>query len=1093
MRCYVVFGGLVSALALRSVPAAEPGKVDFNFHVRPLLSDRCFACHGPDAKARQAKLRLDVPEGAYKLLIDGTQIIKPRDPSDSEIIRRITSTDPEEIMPPPDSKLTLTKSEIALIRRWVEQGAEYKPHWAFNPVARIEVPAVKSRKSVRNEIDQFVLARLQREKLKPAAEASRETLIRRLSFDLIGLPPTVAEIDAFLADRSSGAYERLVDRLLASPHYGERMANEWMDLARYADTYGYQTDVDRDMSPWRDWVVKAFNENLSYADFILWQLAGDLLPDATREQVLATAFNRLHRQTNEGGSIEEEFRAEYVADRVHTMGTAFLGLTLECARCHDHKYDPISQRDYYRFFAFFNNIDESGLYSHFTQAIPTPALLLYDEGVEAKHKTLKEQLAAAERRRAAVREDARSRFEEWKSSESKLALPEPVAAFSFDQIVSNRFANASGTNDARALDHPELVEGFSGKAVKFSGDNSVVCKNIGKFRRTDPFSFSLRIKPVEKQARAVLFHRSRAWTDSGSRGYELVLEKGQPYFALVHFWPGNMIGVRASQEVTLDRWTQLTVTYDGSSRASGIALYRDGQRLALDVFRDHLFKDIIHRKEWGDADADSLELTLAGRFRDSGFKNGLIDEFQVFDKCLTALEVAALAKATANELFPLSLVRSPSFLSDTSKSEAAQTSQPLPPADRRTSFFSLPEEGSQEEKEALFDYYLARHDFEYRSLTRTMQKLREAESALVNDVREIMVMKELPGRRPTHLLKRGAYDAPGERVEVGTPEAISPFPAEYPRNRLGLAKWMIDRRNPLTARVVVNQVWKVHFGRGLVSTVQDFGSQGQLPTHPELLDWLAGWFMDHGWDRKALHKLIVMSATYRQSSQANPTLTARDPENRLMARGPKHRLSAEQIRDEALATSGLLQAKIGGPSVKPYQPKGVWEESGTGKSYAQDQGDKLYRRSLYTFWRRTAPPPSMLTFDAPSREVCTAKREATTTPLQALVLLNDPQFIEAARVLAERLAREHRADVDARITAGFRALLGREPQRLERRVLAQLYQEQLDYFTAQPSAAEQYLTIGEMPREKSLAAIPLAAMTVVIGTLMNHDEFVMKR
>jgi len=1100
-RCFIA--GFVFALVLRAAPAAEPAKVDFNFHIRPLLSDRCFACHGPDAKARKAKLRLDTPEGAYKALADGTPIIKPRDPAHSEVIRRITSTDPDEIMPPPESKLSLNQEEIALIHRWIEQGAEYKPHWAFIPVGQIEPPLAMNRKWVRNPIDRFVLARLERERIKPAPEATKEILIRRLSFDLIGLPPSLAEMDAFLADKSPGAYEKLVDRLLASPHYGEQMANEWMDLARYADTYGYQADVDRDMSPWRDWVIKALNENLSYAEFLLWQIAGDLLPDATREQILATAFNRLHRQTNEGGSIEEEFRAEYVADRVHTMGTAFLGLTLECARCHDHKYDPVSQRDYYRLFAFFNNIDESGLYSHFTQATPTPTLLLYGSGIEAKHKTVKQQIAEAEVKLAGIRQSASPRFEEWKVSQPEFSLPQPVAAFAFDEIVSNKFVNAVSTNVARLIDGPQLVDGRFGQAVQFSGDNSVTGKGSGAFHRTDPFSFSLWLKPAERQPRAVIFHRSRAWTDSGSRGYELVLEHGRPYFALVHFWPGNMACVKAQDELPLNEWTQLTVTYDGSSRAAGVKLYRNGAPMAVEVFRDNLFKDIVHRKEWGDADVGGVELTLAGRFRDSGFRNGLIDEFLVFDRCLTALEVRAVASGPATTLSPSEMKGEKSetapVVEATPQSAQARaldrsadslSASQLPPV-RAGKSFAFPWE-NQRESELIFTHYLSRHDAHYQSTLAELHKLREYENTLVNDVREIMVMKELPTRRPTHLLKRGAYDASGDLVDPGTPDSVLPLPPEYSRDRLGLARWMTDRRNPLTARVAVNRIWKAHFGRGLVGTVQDFGSQGQLPTHPELLDWLAGWFMDHGWDRKALHKLIVTSATYRQSGEANLKLLTRDPENRLLTRGPKHRLTAEQIRDEALAASGLLNAKLGGPSVKPYQPKGVWEESGTGKTYTQDKGDNLYRRSLYTFWRRTAPPPSMLNFDATSREVCTAKRETTATPLQALVLLNDPQYIEAARILAERLVHEYPNEVNPRIVQSFRLLLGREPERREVKILGQLYEEQLSYFAASTEAPEKYLATGERPRDRSLPAPSLAATAALINALMNHDEFVRK-
>ena len=1034
-----------AALGLTAEQAAQPKGIDFNREIRPILSDNCFTCHGPDEKQRQADLRLDRPDGVFADR-GGYRVIVPGRPAESRLYQRISAENRLARMPPPAANRTLAPQQVELIRRWIEQGAEYKPHWSFIPLEETPVPEVIEGKWPRNPIDRFILSRLEKEGLRPSPEAARETLIRRLSLDLTGLPPALEEIDAFLADRSEDAYDKLVGRLLASPRYGERMANDWLDLARYADTYGYQADVDRDMSPWRDWVIRAFNENLPYDQFIVWQLAGDLLPGATREQRLATAFNRLHRQTNEGGSIEEEFRTEYVADRVHTMGTAFLGLTIECSRCHDHRYDPIKQRDYYRLFAFFNNIDESGLYSHFTRATPSPTLLLYDEGVEARHEELKKRIAQAEAGLAATRDAARRRFDEWLRAGAKdVSILQPVAAFTFEEAAANKTANSATTGlPAELVDGPELVEGRHGLAVKLSGESAVVCKGSGAFRRTEPFSFSLWLRPSVEQARAVVFHRSRAWTDSGSRGYQLVLEDGRPAFSLIHFWPGNAVSVRAKERLPVSAWSHLAVTYDGSSRGAGLRLYLNGLPMELEVVRDNLFKDIVHRKEWGDADVDKIELTLGARFRDSGFKGGLIDDFQVFDRCLMPLEAGALAGLS----------------------------------------------GLQPPQEELFAYYLNRHDAGYRSALTALQRLRDEENNLVNDVREIMVMKELPERRPTHLLKRGAYDAPGERVEPGTPDAVMPFPSGLPPNRLGLARWIVDRRNPLTARVAVNRIWKLHFGRGIVATMENFGSQGQPPTHPELLDWLAKEFIDSGWNVKALHKLIVTSAAYRQSSQPGADLEARDPENRLLARGPRHRLEAEQIRDQALAASGLLSRRIGGPSVKPYQPAGLWEESGTDKTYVQDTGEKLYRRSLYTFWRRTSPPPSLTSFDAPSREVCTARRETTTTPLQALVLLNDPQFIEAARVLAERLVRERGPDLDARIVAAFRVLTGRRPEVREREILRRLYQEQLAYFTSHPGADEKYLATGEHTRDRALPAAEVAATAVLVSALMNHEEFV---
>ena len=581
-------------------------------------------------------------------------------------------------------------------------------------------------------------------------------------------------------------------------------------------------------------------------------------------------------------------------------------------------------------------------------------------------------------------------------------------------------------------------------ALRFTGDSSVVHPGVRPFVRTDPFSIAVRLKPTEGQDRAVILHQSRAWTDAGSRGFELTLDHGRPFFGLIHFWPGNAVAVRAKRSLPLDAWSQLVVTYDGSSRAAGIRLYLDGALLETDVVRDHLFKDISYRREAGDRSADTHPFTIGARFRDTGFKNGLIDDLQVFDVCLTAVEVSGTMRRDATD---------PGAL----------------------------------------EYFLAREYRPYIAALDELSTLREQENRLVADVPEIMVMEEMSAPRPAHLLARGAYDAPGEAVSRETPRSLPPFPKSQPRDRLGLARWLTDRQHPLAARVVVNRVWRMHFGRGIVPTPEDFGSQGKLPTHPDLLDWLAARFMDSGWDVKALHKMIVTSATFRQSSLASADALLRDPDNLLLSRGPKNRLLAEQIRDSALAASGLLNRTVGGPSVKPYQPAGLWEQSGTGKSYAQDKGLALYRRSLYTFWRRTSPPPSMILFDAVSREVCSARREVTSTPLQALVLLNDPQFVEAARVLAERLLRRFPTDAAARNRDAFRALTGRAPDDVEATLLARLFDEQKDLFAKNPEQAGRFLDVGDSAFDDSLPRADLAAMTTVASAMMNLEEFVVVR
>ncbi len=1031
--------------------AHEP--VDFLFDVRPILSEHCYTCHGPDDKARKADLRLDRPESFKKKLPSGAVLVSAGHPEESDLLQRLNSDDENEVMPPLAVKNPLSPQKVDIIRRWIAEGAALpeKSHWAFNSLAVVPIPAIGPAESARNPIDHFVIAKLARHGLRPSGEARRDILLRRLSLDLTGLPATPEEIAAFVADDSPDAFDRQVERLLVSPRYGERLANDWLDLARYADTYGYQSDVDRDMSPWRDWVIGAFNSNLPYDQFIEWQIAGDLLPAPSRDQYLATAFNRLHRQTNEGGSIEEEFRTEYVADRVHTFGTAFLGLTLECSRCHDHKYDPIQQPDYYKLSAFFNNIDESGLYSHFTRATPTPTLLMYPDGVEKRHDALVEESRELTRRYESELNLARQRAAAFPGTpEVPIVPPAPSDRFSFESQGTGPQTNGvNAARPARLVEAPETVEGRVGKGLKFSGDNSVQFPGMGVFRRTDPFSFSLWIRPTEQLDRAVILHRSRAWTDSGSRGYELLLDHGRLSFALIHFYPGNAIHVRGRSTLPLEKWSHLAVTYDGSSRAGGIALYLDGERVDAEVIRDNLYRDILHRGEWGD-DTGGIELTLAGRFRDAGFRNGSIDELAIFPRELTALEVRRLSRPEGGDAIA-----------------------------------ATPQEW--------IAHQIARNDEPLSALRGELDRVRNAENDLVGGVREIMVMRELATRRPTYVLRRGVYDQPGQEVSPAAPEGIFPFSDDLPRNRAGLARWLVDRRNPLTARVVVNRIWRLHFGRGIVATQEDFGNQGQLPTHPELLDWLSGWLMNNDWDLKGLQRLIVTSATYRRSSQGDADSLSADPENRWMARGPKHRLSAEQIRDSALAVSGLLSGRLGGPSGKPYQPAGLWEESGTGKTYVQDKGEGLYRRSLYTFWRRTAPPPTMLTFDATSREVCTAKRETTATPLQSLVLLNDPQYLEAARVLAERLLKDATLNPAQKVSRAFLAVVGRPTTTREQAILEQLYAEQFADFQVRGGESAKYLAVGDSPRDTTLSADDHAALAVVVATCFNHDEFVIKR
>ncbi len=1014
----------VASLLLVSVAAGQD-RVDFNFDVKPILSDRCYICHGPDAENREADLRLDTKEGAFAESQSGElkHVIKAGSLSESELIRRIISTEPEVVMPPPGSKLSLQPEEVGTLKRWVKEGAEWKDHWAFIPLRdRIPVPLLRDSTWPKNDIDHFVLRKLNRTNLGPTNRASRERLLRRVTFDLTGLPPTLEELDAFLADNSDNAFERVIERLLASKAYGERMTSEWLDVARYSDTYGYQVDRDRYVWPWRDWVIRAFNDNMPYDKFVTHQLAGDLVPNADKDTILATTFNRLHPQKVEGGSVPEEFRVEYVADRTQTFSTAFLGLTMECAKCHDHKYDPLKLKEYFQLFAFFNNIDEAGLYSYFTPSIPTPTLMMGSDDIDKRLANLKQKEADEiednTMRLNALSPASRRAYQDWLATSPKIKPLGQIAYLNCDQ--------RSGANST--------VPGKVSQALKLTGDDAVGTK-VGNFKRYEPFSVSLWINTPDLKKRAVIFHRSRAWTDAASRGYQLLLEDGRLSASLIHFWPGNAIRVRAKQPVPIAKWAHVTMTYNGSSRAAGLRLYVDGEAVETEVVRDNLYKNITG----GGGD----NIAIGQRFRDNGFKNGLVDEFRVFNRRLTQIEITQIATGKTIDL------------------------KKVP-------------------REQLLEYYRSVADKQAIELAGKIKSLRKEISELQNRTTEIMVMRELAKPRETFVLARGAYDAPTDRVSAGTPEVFSPFDNNLKRDRLGLTKWMFTKNHPLTSRVIVNRYWQLLFGEGLVRTPEDFGSQGALPTHPDLLDWLARDFIDGGWDIKRLLKQIVLSSTYQQDSTVTRALLDQDPENELLARFPGYRLSAEMIRDNALAQSGLLVRKIGGPPARPYEVEVSF------KPAKRDKGAGLYRRSLYTYWKRTGPAPVMMTLDASKREVCRVKRERTSSPLQAFVMLNGPQFVEAARALSQRLL-EKQNDERLILRDLFRTLTSRLPSDKEQQVLQDLLNRQKEEFAANPDRVDSYLKEGDFVPGKIADKTQLAAFTVVANTLLGLDEALMKR
>ncbi len=980
---------IASALAWASNPQESAQQV---------LAEACYACHGPDGGSRRANLRLD-RTGLAELKAQGSPLLHPG----SEILARVRSADPGLRMPPPEAKLELSPGQIGLLEEWIAGGGRVEEHWSYGPLR----PGTEG-------IDGAIERRASEAGLKLAPPAEPRTWLRRAAFVLTGLPPDQDQLELFLADDSAGAHDAALDRLFASPRYGERMAVDWLDVARYADTYGYQSDVERPVWPWRDWVIRAFQEGMGYDEFVRLQLAGDLIPGADQDSRLATAFQRLHRQTNEGGSVEEEYRLEYVGDRTHTFGTAFLGLTLECARCHDHKFDPISQAEYYSLSSLFANIDESGLYSHFTDATPTPALTLVPEWERATRGRRLEELEVA--------------------AEAALAGPQPVPRvegwYPLDEIGAGReLVNLVPGGDSGSAGGGLRAEGG---AIVFDGDSPARFPGIGQRQRWEPMSYALWLHIPVAYERAVVLHRSKAWHDSGSRGYQLLVENGHVSASWIHFWPGDAMRVRTLQGVEPGSWVHVAVSYDGSSRAAGVQIWLDGKPAKLEVVRDGLRRKII--------DGAEGDLTLGERFRDRGLRGGQVRGLVVFDGAIDGgiAQVLALHRASLQDLDALLSAR--------------KRSQSNPPADRS----------------ALAD------------LARERDRLPQ-----------IMVMEELPEPRPTHILVRGSYLSPGDQVQPDVPAALPPWPEGAPRNRLGLAEWLLDSAGPLTARVAVNRLWQQVFGRGLVETPEDFGVQGVLPSHPELLDQLSLEFIDSGWDVRALLRRLLLSSAFRRSSIMGEANRELDPDNRLLASAPRARLSAEMLRDHALGLAGLLVERVGGRPVRPYQPKGIWKEV-SGRAYTPSTGDGLYRRSLYTIWKRTAPPPSMELLDAAKRDVCVARRQTTNTPLQSLVLWNDPQFVEASRGFAQAMVLAY-ADDGERIERAFLRATGRGPIETESAALSHLLGDLRAEFAQDPAAAAELLAVGASAPEPSIDPGELAAWTCVLNTLVASDACVVLR
>ncbi len=1093
-------------------------RIDFSRDIKPILSDKCFACHGPDATAKKIKLRLDSESAALAELRAGKHAIVPNHPEQSELVRRITAKDEAMRMPPVDSGHNLTEREIELLTEWIRQGARFQQHWSFVAPVRPSLPNVKNTAWPKNAIDTFVLARLEAEGLQPAPEADRAVLIRRVTLDLTGLPPTPKEVDAFLADNSPNAYEKVVDRLLASPRFGERMAFRWLDAARYADTNGYQLDGDRSMWRWRDWVIEAYNRNLPFDQFTIQQLAGDLLPkpanpQAALDQIIATAFNRNHRGNSEDGIVPEEYRIEYIVDRVDTTSTVFLGLTMGCARCHNHKFDPLTQREYYQLSAFFNSIPEDGRASNYGNSTPWISAPTVEQ--QRRHKQLEDRIAAAERQLASSLKAHAVAQRHW---EQQLKPAANAQWFPADNLLVRHSMDEGAEvevvgklariNVARPDDEdyvkdskqefkkedagfrngkPQFVASPIGQGAAFDGklyfDSAKVANFDYRDRKRDykdNFAVSAWFYPEAEQSGAIVAHMNdvAGETDYGlpkGKGWGLFFNNGKLHFNVVSVWADDSFRVETADKLPLNQWHHVVAMFNGSESLDKIKLYVNGREARLNVIHGRLFRTF--------GDANRTLKFGAGGGPAYHFK-GRLDEIRIYKALPEADDIAVLA--CADSLEKIAAI----------------------PVANRTRAQQLKMQGAFLESAA---------PAETKHLWQQLSELKRQRLNLESEFSTLMIMQESATPRPAYVLRRGAYDQPIEQVERAVPAILPPLPAAVPTNRLGFARWLVSKENPLTARVQVNRMWQMLFGTGLVKTVEDFGSQGEPPSHPELLDWLAVQFRDgekeggsdgekttpqsairnpqsRAWNVKAMLKTIVMSATYRQSSKVSADLAQRDPMNRLLARGPRLRLSAEMIRDQALAASGLLVEHLGGPSVKPYQPDGLWKDMTFSNMtfYDQAKGEGLWRRSLYSYWKRTILNPAMLTFDASARELCAVREVRTNTPLQALNLMNDVTYVEAARLLAERAMLEAPAQRE-RLALMFRLVLTRAPSETEQAVLLQSLHAQVENFRAKPEEAKRLLAIGERRNTSKLDASELAAYATVASLILNLDEAITKQ
>jgi cytochrome c553 len=1043
-----LFVGLLAASA--SGAEGAEAKLQYNRDVRPILSAACLACHGPDSASREADLRLDQRDAAIEMAA-----ITPGDPDGSEMIRRILSDDESEVMPPPELKRPLTDEQKEILVRWVRQGAEYQPHWSLITPTRPVPPDVRHDAWVRNPIDRFVAAKLEEAGLEPMPEADRHALARRVSLDLTGLPPSPELVAQFVADQSPEAYEKLVDKLLASPKWGEHRGRYWLDAARYGDTHGIHIDNYREIWAYRDWVVKAFNRNLPFDEFTIENLAGDLLPDASLENKIASGFNRCNITTSEGGAIDEEYAVLYTRDRTETTSAVWLGLTTGCAVCHDHKFDPISQKEFYSLSAFFNNTTQPAMDGNVKDTPPVVAAPL--EADRPRWDELAKLLPAAEEKVAQRQAAARPSFDAW-LAEAKLADLQtwiPSAGLHFAAPLNDGGNEVSYTVDSHARAAPlaattEWREGKTGPQAAYLNQGAVLeAPEAGNFENDQPYSCAAWIKLPANDASGAIVARMDDQHDY--RGWDLWMEGRRVGGHIINHWPKNALKVVTKEQLPADQWVHVAIVYDGSKQAAGLKVYVNGQLKPVNVQADALTETI----------RTSVPLKIGQRHTQAPLSGVAIEDVRIYGRALEASEASSLANAAVF----------------TSVIAAA-------PAERKP-----------ENVEALYGWWLNNLDDEYKKFADERNALSREKTDVLARGTIAHVMQERPEPAKAYVLNRGEYDQRQDEVAPGVPAALPPFPTDAPRNRLGFAQWLLRPEHPLTARVTVNRFWQQLFGAGLVRTAGDFGVSGELPSHPELLDWLAVEFRESDWDVKQFFKLLVTSATYRQSATVTPAALAADPENKLLSRGPRFRMDAEMVRDLALAASGLLSPKIGGPSVKPYQPPGVWEAvamiGSNTRDYQQDKGESLYRRSIYTFWKRSAPPASMEVFNAPSRERCTVTRERTNTPLQALVTLNDPQLVEAACQLAQG-AIQASPQFEKRTAHIAERLIARDLRPEEQEIVRQSVERLSAYYADHADDARALIDVGETQPDPSIAPAELAAWTMVTNQLMNLDEVLNK-